>query len=210
MEVINRISSPTSESWVAWVLLILSIGWVLKKMFVPELIMVFRGMFSRGERSYVATGGQMKYLTQAFRIGIIALLIQLVLQTGCGFLLTDYCIVVGVVSLVLLVQRLMIQLTGVVFLSHRMFETAIEQRTMINEALCCLMPVIVVLLCFAHTLNTPLVILLAILYMGLILVKSIQLFYNNLLSVIYILLYVISLEFIPMACAMVWIKNIVQ
>jgi hypothetical protein len=45
-------------------------------------------------------------------------------------------------------------------------------------------------------------------YVVLVFFKSLQLLYRDVLSVLYLLLYIISLELVPWACAVLWIKNI--
>jgi hypothetical protein len=37
--------------------------------------------------------------------------------------------------------------------------------------------------------------------------RTFQLYYNNLLSILYILLYIINLEVLPLAGAILWLKN---
>jgi hypothetical protein len=207
MEMISRISSPVSESWVAWVLLLLVVLWLLNSMFVPEISMVFRGLFSRGERTYLSNGSQLQYTTWGFRVGLVALLVQMLLVKGEGFAFADYGIILGVVSLAYLVQELLIRLVGVVFVSHRVLEGALDQRTLINNALCGMLPLVVLLL-GVEPLGMIVLFVLLSLYVGMLLIKSVQLFYRNILSILYILLYIISLELIPMVGTILWIKNI--
>ena len=205
MEMISRISSPISESWVAWVLLLLVVLWLLNSMFVPEISMVFRGLFSRGERTYSSNGGQLQYTTWGFRVGLVALLVQMLLVKGVGFAFVDYAIIFGIMSLAYLVQELLIRLVGVVFVSHRVLEGALDQRMLINNALCGVLPLVVLL---SEKERLGMIVLLVLLYVGMLFIKSVQLFYNNIMSMLYILLYIISLELIPMVGAILWIKNI--
>lgn len=207
MEMISRISSPVSESWVAWVLLLLVVLWLMNSMFVPEISMVFRGLFSRGERTYSSSGGQLQYTTWGFRVGLVALLVQMLLVRGDGFAFVDYGIIFGIMSLAYLVQELLIRLVGMVFLSHRVLEGALDQRILINNALCGALP-LVVLLSGKEYLGIIVLFVLILLYIGILLIKSMQLFYKNIMSIIYILLYVISLEIIPLVGGILWIKNI--
>ena len=207
MEMISRISSPVSESWVAWVLLLLVVLWLLNSMFVPEISMVFRGLFSRGERTYSSNGGQLQYTTWGFRVGLVALLVQMLLVKGVGFAFVDYAIIFGIMSLAYLVQELLIRLVGVVFVPHRVLEGALDQRMLINNALCGVLP-LVVLLSEKERLGMIVLLVLVLLYVGMLFIKSVQLFYNNIMSMLYILLYIISLELIPMVGAILWIKNI--
>lgn len=207
MEMISRISSPVSESWVAWILLLLVVLWLLNSMFVPEISLVFRGLFSRGERTYLSNGGQLQYTTWGFRVGVVALLVQMLLVKGEGFAFVDYGIIFGIMSLAYLVQELLIRLVGAVFVSHRVLEGALDQRTLLNNALCGMLP-LVVLSSRMERLGVIVLFALLSLYIGILLIKSVQLFYKNILSILYISLYIISLEFIPLVGAILWIKNI--
>jgi hypothetical protein len=210
MEIINRISSPMSESWVAWVLLLLLICWVVKGMFLLEISTLFRGLFSRCDRSYTTNNGLLQYITLIYKLGIITLLIYAFFFQKGDFAFIDYSIVLGILALVHLLQWVLIRIVGLVFLSHRQLEIATEQRNIINDAICGILPLMMVLLYQIRTLNIILVSLLICLYFGIIFMKSMQLFFKNILSVFYVLLYIISLEFIPLAFAILWIKNIVQ
>ena len=207
MEMISRISSPVSESWVAWILLLLVVLWLLNSMFVPEISLVFRGLFSRGERTYLSNGGQLQYTTWGFRVGVVALLVQMLLVKGEGFAFVDYGIIFGIMSLAYLVQELLIRLVGAVFVSHRVLEGALDQRTLLNNALCGMLP-LVVLSSRMERLGVIVLFALLLLYIGILLIKLVQLFYKNILSILYISLYIISLEFIPLVGAILWIKNI--
>jgi hypothetical protein len=209
MDVITRISSPLTESWFAWLFFAFFVFWVSKGMFLAEANLVFRGLFSKGERSYVGNVG-LQYLTILYKAGIMALLIYMLIHADGEFILINYGIVFGVILATILVQNLLVRLVGVVFLSNRMLESALEQRGLIGDVLCGLMPLAIMLLYMIPACGMLVVIVLSLLYVGMILVKAIQLCYNNLLSVLYVLLYIISLEVIPLVGAILWIKNIIQ
>lgn len=209
MDVITRISSPMTESWFAWLFFAFFVFWVSKGMFLAEASLVFRGLFSKGERSYVGNTG-LQYLTTLYRAGIMALLIYMLIHVTGEFTFINYSIVLGVILAAILTQNLLTRLVGLVFLSNRMLEGALEQRRLIGDVLCGLIPLAIMLLYMIPACNMVVLIVLSLLYVGMILVKSIQLFYNNLLSVLYVLLYITSLEVIPLVVAILWIKNIIK
>jgi hypothetical protein len=209
MDVITRISSPLTESWFAWLFFAFFVFWASKGMFLAEANLVFRGLFSKGERSYVGNVG-LQYLTTLYKAGILALLIYMLIHVDGEFTFINCGIVFMVILATILVQNLLVRLVGLVFLSNRILESAIEQRKLIGDVLCGLMPLVVMLLCKIPSCGTVVVCVLALLYIGMILVKSIQLFYNNLLSVLYVFLYIISLEVIPLVATILWVKNIIQ
>ena len=191
MDVITRISSPVTESWFAWLFFAFFVFWVSKGMFLAEANLVFRGLFSKGERSYVGNVG-LQYLTILYKAGIMALLIYMLIHADGEFILINYGIVFGVILATILVQNLLVRLVGVVFLSNRMLESALEQRGLIGDVLCGLMPLAIMLLYMIPACGMLVVIVL------------------SLLSVLYVLLYIISLEVIPLVGAILWIKNIIQ
>ena len=169
---------------------------------------MFRGVFSRGERTYSSSSGQSQYMTWGFRVGLMALIVQLLMMNGEeSFAFADYGIIFSIMSLAYLVQELLIRLVGVVFVSHRVLEGALDQRMLINNALCGVLP-LVVLLSEKERLGMIVLLVLVLLYVGMLFIKSVQLFYNNIMSMLYIFLYIISLELIPMVGAILWIKNI--
>lgn len=211
MEGLVRISSPVSESWVAWLLLFVLILWGSCRMFLPELSVVLRGMFSRSDRSYVDTSAQTRYVAWVYKVVVVALIVQLVMSVGGeSFLFADYVRIVGIVALLLVVQWLLIHMVGMVFLPRRQYDNAIELRSLVQNALCGLLPVVVMVGMWQKAgLSMTLVVMVMIIYLCLLLWKGIQMFYNNLLSVVYILLYIISLECVPVVFAMLWIKALV-
>lgn len=210
MEMISRISSPLSESWVSWVMLLLLIFFVINRMYLPEISGVIRGVSSRGDRTYASRDNR-PYITWLYKIGTLALGVHLVwVRNEDGIVCGDFGIIVGILTCVLLLQWLLVHITARVFLTHRQVENAIEQRTMISNAICALiMPLLLVFLYQIDVLNGILIAILLIGYVGVIFVRALQLFYKNLLTVLYILLYIISLEVIPLVGIVLWIQNII-
>ena len=151
-----------------------------------------------------------QYLTILYKAGILSLLIYMLVHVDGEFTFINCGIVFGVILATILAQNLLVRLVGVVFLSNRMLESALEQRGLIGDVLCGLMPLAIMLLYMIPACGMLVVIVLSLLYVGMILIKAIQLCYNNLLSVLYVLLYITSLEIIPLVGAILWIKNIIQ
>lgn len=208
MELIERISSPFSEVWVAWVLLLLLVLWIGHRCYLPELNVLFRGLFSRGDRSYMSSDPKGQYLTWLYELGIFGLGLQIML-CNTTFSFAAYAKIVGVLAAVGLVQTLLIRLVGWVFLPYREYDNAMLHRTLIINASYGLLPVVVLLeLCHLTVLCKVLMFGLGGLYMVVLFFKALQLLYRDVLSVLYLLLYIISLELVPVACAVLWIKNI--
>lgn len=60
VEIIYRISSAMSDTGVAWVLFSLLALMAMNRMFVAEIALVVRGLYSRSERIYSDTSWQSK------------------------------------------------------------------------------------------------------------------------------------------------------
>ena len=110
-----------------------------------------------------------------------------------------YAKVLALVLAVYVVQRLVLRGVGHVFVSRKQLSAAMEQYNAICSAACvCLYPIVLVVM------NVPAAHLAQILcgavlvaFVGMIVWKSIRLFYTNILSLLYILLYIIFLEIMP-------------
>ena len=92
-----------TESWFAWLFFAFFVFWVSKGMFLAEASLVFRGLFSKGERSYVGNTG-LQYLTTLYRAGIMALLIYMLIHVTGEFTFINYSIVLGVILAAILTQ----------------------------------------------------------------------------------------------------------
>lgn len=210
MDAISRISSPVTESWVAWVLLLLLFLGIINGMFVQELKLVFYGLFSRAERTYASNNTtQANIFAILFKVGVLGLLSFLFLWSdGIAFEIANYGIVCGVFLGVYCLQWICVNFLGSIFLTRQEKENAILHRNMIYGAMCALMfPIVMLLLWEVNSFTIAMVILLATIYLVMLLVKWIQLFYNGILSILYVLLYIISLEVLPLAGAFLLIKN---
>ena len=79
---------------------------------------------------------------------------------------------------------------------------------MLYGSLCgMLLPIVMLLLWQINEYTIACVIAVAALYYIVLFVKGIQLFYQGVLSILYVLLYIISLEVLPLAGAFLLIKN---
>lgn len=210
MEVISRISSPLSESWVAWIMLLLLFFSLINRLFLPEINVAFRSVSSHGDRAYTPSNSPLQYITWIYKVAVISMAIYLLLlDTGAVFSFANFCIVLGVMTGIYWLQFGCVKLLGAVFFTHRQATSASEQRTLVQSAVCGIMlPILMLLLWNVNAVTMGLVLLLAVVYLGVLLMRIIQLYYNNLLTIIYILLYIISLEVIPLLGAILWLKTI--
>ena len=214
MNSIAHISSPSSESWVYWILLLFFILVVVNQYVRDSVIVAVRSSFSHSERIY---GGQSQHImtlitSWVFRIGISALLIYFLLATSCGFQFLTYLKVFGVITLVAILRQLLVVVVGWVFLSPNQFANGMSQIDPIRNLCCVLLLPIVLLLIHLHN---PIIsfILLGIVLLGFtvfVIAKALLLYYKGLLSIFYILLYFTCLEIIPVMGMLLWTQHILQ
>ena len=170
-----------------------------------SLIGSVKNVFSHAERVYGAQSRAWgsEVCEWLFRIGVLAMAVW-ILAIGYGRLAIGngamgYAKVLALVLAVYVVQRLVLRGVGYVFVSRKQLSAAMEQYNAICSAACvCLYPIVLVVM------NVPAAHLAQILcgavlvaFVGMIVWKSIRLFYTNILSLLYILLYIIFLEIMP-------------
>jgi uncharacterized membrane protein (Fun14 family) len=177
-----------------------------------SLIGSVKNVFSHAERVYGAQSRAWgsEVCEWLFRIGVLAMAVWILaigngrLDMGYGRLALGngamgYAKVLALVLGVYIVQRLVLRGVGYVFVSRKQLSAAMEQYNAICSAACvCLYPIVLVVM------NVPAAHLAQILcgavlvaFVGMIVWKSIRLFYTNILSLLYILLYIIFLEIMP-------------
>lgn len=212
MDIVPHILSVYANAWTGWVMLALLLLLVLNHSPQYSLIGSVKNVFSHAERVYGAQSRAWgsEVCEWLFRIGVLAMAVWILaigygrLDMGYGRLAIGngamgYAKVLGVVLGVYIVQRLVLRGVGHVFVSRKQLSAAMEQYNAICSAACvCLYPIVLVVM------NVPAAHLAQILcgavlvaFVGMIVWKSIRLFYTNILSLLYILLYIIFLEIMP-------------
>ena len=212
MDMVPHILSVYANAWTGWVMLALLLLLVLNHSPQYSLIGSVKNVFSHAERVYGAQSRAWgsEVCEWLFRIGVLAMAVWILaigngrLDMGYGRLAIGngamgYAKVLGVVLAVYVVQRLVLRGVGHVFVSRKQLSAAMEQYNAICSAACvCLYPIVLVVM------NVPAAHLAQILcgavlvaFVGMIVWKSIRLFYTNILSLLYILLYIIFLEIMP-------------
>ena len=85
-----------------------------------------------------------------------------------------------------------------------------EQRSVVCNAMAMLLwPIALVMIYIGKEASTVLCSIAGGVYVVLICVKYMQLFYQNVLSIGYMLLYVISLELLPLCAALFWAQKLI-
>lgn len=210
VESVNRISSAMSDAEVAWVLLVMLALMAMNRMFVAEIGLVVRGLYSRSERIYSDMSWQSNLLAWVYRIGILALVIFLAVGRDYTHFALDYLIVVGVVAVGLLVRYFMAKFVGIVFLSPRQLEGVFEYRASIYNSICVFLWPLALLMRLGNN-DVVMMVSCGVIVSMLLLVliwKGLQLYAKSLLTILYVLLYIISLEIFPILGICFVIKQI--
>lgn len=213
MDNIVRIWSPNSAPWVMWVLFGLLLLALCVGFLGSDIAALARSLFSKSDRMYVDRNTQgilQTIIVQSFRIGVIALVGYLWIYNANDFAIVNYLLVVGIVASLLLVQWLLLKGIGNVFLTPKQLAIAMEQRSVVCNTMAMLLwPIALVMIYIGKEASTVLCGIAGGVYVVLICVKYMQLFYQNVLSIGYMLLYVISLEVLPLCTALIWAQKLI-
>ena len=214
MEAIARTLSPSSASWVVWVLLSLLCVVVVNRSLLYSIPTLWHSLSSYSERVY--TGGRAqtilnRALSVLFRLGVMAMCVYMLCYQSGGFAAVVYCKLLGVVASVSLLQWFAVEVVGYTFLPPAQRENVMEQRRMVYDAACVIL--LLLLLPMIHTIK-PLWhhifagVFVAIL-LGVMIVRGVQMFSQNAVRLLYVLLYIITLELLPLMGIIVWAKHII-
>lgn len=167
-----------------------------------NLKVIISGIFSRSERMYSNTAQTIgsAIVTWVFRISVLALAINILHYDGGAFLFVDYAKMLGVVAVVYILQTLIVRLAGWVFISQKQMTIAMEQYYHLRMLACCaLYPVLLVGANWPNTIAIKILCgCVLLLFSAALIWKGAQLFYTKMASIIYILIYFITLEIIPL------------
>lgn len=209
-----HISSPISESWVYWILLLFFVLVAVNRSVRDSVVVALRNSFSHSERVYGGQSQNILAISTAwiFRVGVLAMAIYILLYTSEQFTFMAYTKILGVVALIEVIRHILLLGVGWVFLSNNQLANGIGQLELVRNVVCVLLLPVVLLLI---RLNYPMLhfILLGIIGLAftvLVIAKSTLLFYKNILSIFYIFLYFTYLEIIPVAGMVIWTKHILQ
>jgi hypothetical protein len=225
MDIVPHISSIYANAWTGWVLLALLLLLVINRSARVGVIGSVRSVFSQSERVYAsqsrAWGSEL--CEYAFRLGVLAMAVWVLVigegrvdigdgQWAIGNGAMGYAKVFALVLGVYVAQRLLMRGVGHVFVANKQLDAAMEQYNGICSMACvCLYPILLVLT------NVHIAYLAQILCGGVLLLfvlcvlwKSIRLFYTNVLSLMYILIYIVFLEIMPIMVIFSVTKNILR
>lgn len=214
MPFVDRISSPMSESWTAWVLLILLllVGWAIQRQ--PTLLRVaWQTTMAKSERSYsdAALDALALVMVILFRIGTVAMALDVLFFDGENFLFFDY---LWTLLILLGMELVKVLIAWVVNFTYRLsLSFGMNYIHYSNLWLLTCVPMWCFCCICIYSGNPVLTEVLmgiaaAILALSLV-VKGIRSYMTKLSSLPYVLLYVMTVEIVPMVIAAMMVRYVV-
>lgn len=205
---IPLISSPVSEPWTAWVLLALLVLAGMANVWQPGVVVnSFSTIFTKPERQY--TDIQRTVLGQIclhlFQLGTLGMGYYLLCFSTGTFSLTRYGAILLFIAAIYGIKVLAMGLVSYTFqLQKRCASIGTHYGNLICVFCCSLYPMLLLLYRFGptHELRVMLTVLLAV-FMLLITIKYARAFLNRPIALLYILLAVLTLDFLPLVAAYV-------
>ncbi|MBQ5387883.1 MAG: DUF4271 domain-containing protein [Paludibacteraceae bacterium] len=213
MTVLSHISSFYSASWVGWVMFALFVVGIVN--LVPQVEGVtLQRMFSHSERMYSARARDWmnEVILRIFRLGVMAMAVMIIWQMpGITPTFWSYMKVFALLAVVYGIQILLVYGVGMVFVSSKRMDEAMEQYSTIRTLACMgLYPIVLLLTNIALPIVAQVAYsVVVILYMAILFIKGIQLFFVHALSILYVLLYIICLEILPLFGSILLVKYII-
>lgn len=212
MDLLPRISSLYSQTWVFWVMFTL-LAVAMLSLIPQAAASTLQAVFSRAERTYSVRNREwMSELTlRLFRVGVLAMALLIWIQPQGEASLLNYAKALGILVAVYAVQTLLIYAVGAVFISSKRMDVAMEQYSAIRTLLCVGLYPILLLLTNLSLPSLPVIAYGIIfgLYIVALIAKGIQLFYAHILSILYILLYIVCLEVLPLLVSVAVAERII-
>lgn len=206
MQGLLRISSGFSEPWVAWTMLLLLLLLLIDMKMEPGLLLDHcRDLLSRKERDNLfneSTGNTLgRVCLLVFKAGVFVMAIYLCCEPVTALHGWHYLLLFSVWAGIAIVKYLLERLVMYVFLTRADYAVARRQYDNLTTCLCALLYPIVLLVLFFPIDNLPVVrwmfIVVAIVFVVVYLLKSMQLFFRKILAGLYIFLYLCTLEILP-------------
>lgn len=214
MQFIDRISSPLSEPWVSWVLffLVLTIGWAIQRQ--PALLRIaWQTSFARTGRNYsdAAVDTMAMVLTFLFRLGCMALTLDILFYNGAEFAFSDYIWTTLILLGVEIIRLIMSALINYTF--HLPFSFALGYIQYTHLWLLTSVPLLIIngiSIYFGTSMTTNVMLaIVALLLLTAMTIKSIRTCMTHWASFIYIQFYILSLEVIPLIAAAWFVKEMI-
>lgn len=203
-------STPLSESWTSWVLLVLLLLFVAAIVRQPALISrSFNALFTKLQRSYSDAAGDI--LTDAvlllFRVGTLALALYVMAYRSENFSVLYYLLLVGIILLAKGVKWLLIKLTTYIFSIRHGVEEAASSCDAIGVLFAIVLYPLTLLMVDFDWVMTGRVVTLLLFSTCLVLetIKLIRVFTTKPMSLVYIAMYLMTLEILPVCALVDWV-----
>ena len=214
MNKLPLISSPLSEAWPSWLMFGLLLCLVIAENLQPDTLRLsFRTAFSRMERMYgdSAVNFWGAVALTVFKIGVLALTLYLICYNRGDFsFLTFGWITVCIIAFVM-VKSICSWMLTYVFDLKPYTALYLPQYSSLWTALCVILyPCLLIMINVGdNSFMKWIILVFAILFGAAVLVKLVQHYYNGLPSLGYIILYLVTLEIIPVAAVITGVKQFV-
>ena len=203
MEGINRILSPLSADWYAWTILFLAICAILSELFQPGVLtraismLQFRSIKRMYKEAPTNFLGQL-FIT-LFRIGVPGLIVMIFFSVENQFSFLSYLLVCGLMLGVIMVKMLLNQWIDYTFMLSHHYEELYEQYGhMVTLLAIAYYPFLLVLMYLYNSVAAGWVLIGGmVLFWLLFLYRSVRIFYRTPASILYILIYFLTMELLP-------------
>ncbi len=207
MEQLLRASSPFSETWLAWVMLLILCGIILSFFLQPNIIRnCFYNLFSDRMRDNQLERISFTYLSGGLLTFSHAMIFSMWVYfsfaiTSSRYSFLGYLLVCGLFFGMYIVQELAFQLDCYVFFNDEILHTYHHYRLTRNTCMCLIGYPLLLLLMFTPWFSPLAVHIVALIFFSLLflftLIKLFRLFSMQGFGFLYILLYLCTLEMLP-------------
>ena len=213
MDEIAIISTPISEAWPMWLMFFLLLCVVLAEVLQPgTLRLAFRTTFTRLERTFGdrANNFMSSLLMNTFRVGTIAMALYVFFYHSAPFSMLTYCYIVVLLVGILFVKMLVSWLVSYTFEMRRSMVVFLPQYDNLWTILSIVLyPLTLLYINVSGSVALYWICVAAVvLFVVMIVFKMMQNYYTGPQSLIYLVLYVLTLEFVPFGAIFLSVKAI--
>ena len=199
-----HILTPFYAAWSGWTMLILLLSAVLAEMWQPGVIsQAALSLVAQSDRTYKAAPTNLlgQIMISIFRIGTIGMALCLCLYEQGNMHLTSYLAICGVVLAVLLVKMLCNAWIDFTFMLSRRFDSAYEHfGNIVTLATLVLYPALLVVRVIGSVeIGRWVILIIAALFILVWLYRSARMCISSIPSVLYLVLYILTMDCLPMA-----------
>lgn len=203
-EGIAHIISPLTAPWYGWTLLLLFLFAILSEWLQPGVITKAKETLrAHNDRMYkdAPTNALAQVLITFYRIGVLALALCLSFGSYDNFSFLAFLIIIGLILGVLVTKMLCNVWLDYTFMLSRRFGVAYEHYSNILTMVCVWSyPFLLLFMHFGNqTIARWLLGIFAVVFLILWIYRSARLYVQSVLSLIYLLVYIVTLELLPMA-----------